>query len=48
VKPYKQDTISLHVWWVFAGITCCRVCGTVQRRDGANGPCKGPVKVTPR
>jgi hypothetical protein len=26
----------------------CSVCGVIQRRDGRNGPCKGPATVTTR
>jgi len=38
-----------HVWGeqTFATVTHtgCTVCGIVQRRDGAHGPCEGPGKV---
>lgn len=47
IKQDDKTTLS-HVWWIFAGMTCCRVCGIVQRRDKENRPCKGPVKVRPR
>lgn len=26
---------------------CCRICGTVERRDKANKPCKGPTRMRP-
>ena len=26
----------------------CRVCGVVQRKDGQNSPCKGPVSISTR
>jgi len=39
-----------HKWKFFEryGFTSCEVCGIVQRADGQNGPCKGPVRVGPR
>jgi len=37
-----------HDWHERFGLTCCRRCGRVKRRDGENKPCPGQVKVTPR
>lgn len=40
--------MSDHNWWQWNGLTCCKTCGIVQRRDGKNRPCKGPTKVEVR
>lgn len=37
-----------HVWWIWQGIECCKVCGIVRRKDDKNKPCRGPVKITLR
>lgn len=37
-----------HEWIQFHNLTCCARCGVVQRADGKNKPCKGPVKITLR
>jgi hypothetical protein len=45
-----------HEWFVWKthsrpeGLTCCRKCGVIKRRDGANAdkPCKGHVGVALR
>lgn len=37
-----------HDWHDYKGLTCCRVCGIVQRRDGQNKPCRGRVKISLR
>lgn len=34
-----------HAWFQRFGLTCCKLCGIVKRRDGANKPCPGPVRV---
>jgi hypothetical protein len=34
--------------WFHSGLSAhpsCRVCGIIQRRDGKNSPCKGPVSI---
>lgn len=35
------DRRWLHEWFEFHGVTACRRCGVVQRRDGLNKPCPG-------
>ena len=42
------DATNGHVWHEWNGLTCCKVCGIVRRRDGRNSRCKGPAKVGPR
>lgn len=37
-----------HEWFEWRGMTCCKKCGIVKRRDGKNKPCKGVVRVTLR
>lgn len=37
--------------WGFYGLDnfqCCRICGFIRRRDDANKPCGGLVKITLR
>lgn len=47
-KRKLQETLDLysyvpHQWWNWNGLDCCRVCGTVQRKDGGkDSSCKGP------
>jgi hypothetical protein len=33
---------------VLHNLLVCATCGTVRRRDGANRPCRGAVRVAPR
>lgn len=53
-KPSEVDASGsshcslAHVWWIFSGLECCKVCGKVKRRDGKNKPCTGAVRVGPR
>ena len=42
-KPWDE-----HEWFLFWGTNCCKICGTVKRKDGKNKPCKGLVKVVLR
>ena len=37
-----------HDWWVWRGMTCCKKCGIIRRRDGKNKACRGVVKVALR
>lgn len=37
-----------HTWFDFHNTVACRTCGIVRRRDGANAPCRGPVRVALR
>lgn len=37
-----------HKWMEWAGLTCCKDCGTVRRFDDANSPCKGRVGIALR
>jgi hypothetical protein len=37
--------MSEHAWVQRFGLTCCKRCGIVRRRDGTNKPCSGPVRV---
>lgn len=34
-----------HAWFKRFGLICCKKCGIVQRADGKNKPCRGPVRV---
>jgi hypothetical protein len=34
-----------HTWFEKFGLTCCRLCGIVQRHDKSNKPCRGSVHV---
>jgi hypothetical protein len=34
-----------HLWTHRFGLTCCKRCGIVRRRDRTNKPCPGPVRV---
>jgi hypothetical protein len=34
-----------HDWIERFGLNCCRKCGIVQRADGLNNPCPGPIRV---
>lgn len=36
-----------HEWFERFGLTCCKRCGIVKRRDGQNKPCKGPMQLRP-
>ena len=48
VTTVEGNEPSTHEWWKWFGLECCKKCGIVRRRDDANGPCKGHVKVGPR
>jgi hypothetical protein len=39
-----------HEWFEYHGLTCCKHCGLVRRRDGGNDDkaCKGIVRVALR
>lgn len=37
-----------HDWIARFGLTCCRACGIVKRRNGENKPCPGKVRVVLR
>ena len=37
--------MSDHVWFKRFGLICCKACGLVQRADGKNRLCPGPVRV---
>ena len=37
--------MKAHDWFQRFGLTCCKRCGVVQRADGQNKPCPGPVRV---
>ena len=47
--PEEPDETNLnHKWEIKPSVLpypVCRVCGIVQRRDGKNSPCKGPVSI---
>jgi len=43
----ERNFVAAHEWHERFGLTCCRVCGIVQRADGKNKPCKGPMKLRP-
>jgi len=47
-KPDSQPEDGGHDWFQFKGMTCCKLCGIIQRADGKNKPCPGIVKVGPR
>ena len=36
-----------HIWGTHFGMPCCDVCGIVQRADGKNKPCRGPMRLRP-
>ena len=37
-----------HAWFPYHGLTVCKSCGIVKRREGENKPCPGKVRVALR
>jgi len=43
-----RETVEDHDWFSRFGLVVCKRCGLVQRADGKNRPCPGPVRVALR